>query len=284
MQLIKTIEHDLLDDKVSLSSILRKAYVLARQIEDKVLIEWVQNELNGYAWSQWEGKPIDAFPKYRRPGAQLKGTGPYNITKPVLLENPTIHEKICFPPIVYSVPEIESLILENKDSICMTVSPETTAILCKAIRMQMFLFLSYSKSSFVGIVETVRNKLLQIIMDVKDKLPDADEAKPNLVAKQALSKSIIQIINNPQGCQFTIGQSVSYTFEEFKGILELTLTNEGISAEKANKLLEVLDKTKVESPPKQTKKMPQRILDFIKENKSWITETIVDVIKKFWLG
>ena len=153
--------------------------------------------------------------------------------------------------------------------------------------MQLNLFLSYSKASFAGIVETVRNKLLQIILDIKETMPNVGQPSsgaPTNEVKKGLSKNIIQIINNPQGCQFTIGQSNSYSFEEFKGILQATLSNEGISNQQAEQLLDVLDEAKKELPPKQGKKLPQKILDFIKANKSWITETVVDIIKKFWLG
>lgn len=283
MSLLDQIQNDLLDDSVKTSTILRKAYILARQLGDITFLGWVQNELNGYNWE--EIKDIKEFPEYRRPGGFLQGVGPYNITKPVELYDPEIYEKVCRPPIVMSIAEIETQIEEiiSTKSIRMTVAPQTSALLCKAIGMQLNLYLSYSKASFQGIINAVRNKLLQIVVDVKEKTPNIDQKKLTSNEKKELSKTIIQVINNPQGCQIGIAQNSTYSFEEFKGVVASTLSMDGVSAENINKMEHVLDEAKKELPPGKTKKLPEKITDFIKNNKEWITTTAIDIIKSFWL-
>ncbi len=284
MSLLDQIQDDLLNDNIKTSSILRKAYVLARKLGDTTFLAWVDNELNGYDWNKIED--IKNFPEYRRPGGYLQGIGPYNITKPVELYDPEIHEKVCRPPIVMSIPEIEAQIEEttSKDSIRMTVAPQTSKILCKAIGMQLSLFLSYSKASFQGIVNAVRNRLLQITLDIKEKTPNVENNEPTATEKKELSKNIIQIINNPQGCQISAEQSTTYNFEEFKGIIASTLIREGISEKNIGKLKNVLDEANQTNPPGKAKSLPAKISDFIKENKSWLTTTAIEIIKKFWLS
>lgn len=284
MSLLKQIQEDLLNDTVKTSTILRKAYILARKLGDPDFLNWVHNELNGYDWNKI--KNIKDFPEYRRPGGYLQGIGPFNITKPVEIYDPEIHEKVCRPPIVMSIPEIEAQIEEttSRNSIHMTVAPQTSVILCKAIGMQLNLFLAYSKASFQGIVDAVRNKLLEIILDIKEKTPDIEEKELTESEKKELSKNIIQIINNPQGCQIAVEQSTTYNFEEFKGIVASTLIKKGISKDNIDRLKNVLDEANKESSPGKVKKLPAKILDFIKKNKDWLTTTAIEIIKKFWLS
>lgn len=284
MSLLNQIQMELLDDSISTSSILRKAYVLARQVGDSNFLNWVQNELNGYDWNKI--RDVKDFLRYRRPGGYLQGVGPYNITKPVEISNPEIYDKVCHPPIVMSIPEIEAQILDTppSESVRMTISPDTAAILCKAIGMDLHLFLLYSKASFQGIVETVRNRLLQIVMDIKEKIPDIAQRKPTHAEKAKLAKTIIQIINNPQGCQIAVEQSLNYSFEEFKGIVVGILAQQSIPKENIDKLIKVLEETSRESPPKKSKKLPEKITNFIKQNKTWLIPTVISMIRKFWLG
>lgn len=284
MSLLSQIQEDLLNDNIKTSSILRKAYVLARKLGDATFLTWIESELNGYDWNKI--KDIKDFPEYRRPGGYLQGIGPYNITKPVELYDPEIYEKVCRPPIVMSIPEVEAQVEEtsSKNSIRMTVAPQTSKILCKAIGMQLSLFLSYSKASFQGIVNAVRNRLLQIILDLQEKTPNIENNKLTATEKKALSKNIIQIINNPQGCQISAEQSTTYNFEEFKGIITSTLIREGVSEENISKLKNILDEANRTTPPGEAKKLPAKISGFIKENKGWLTTTAIEIIKKFWLS
>ena len=53
--MLRQIQTDLLDQKVALSNILRKAKVLASQLRSEELGKWVSQELDGY-------KPNDDLP------------------------------------------------------------------------------------------------------------------------------------------------------------------------------------------------------------------------------
>ena len=283
MSLLNEIQCDLLNDSIKTSSILRKAYILARKLGDDNFLAWVDNELNGYDWSKIGD--IKNFPEYRRPGGHLQGLGPYNITKPVELHDPKVHEKVCRPPIILSIFEIEAAAGEgaSNNPIRMSVAPQTSEILCRVIGTELIFSLSYAKSSFQGIIAAVRNRLLKIILDIMENTSDVENGKLTVTEKQQLSKNIVQIINNPQGCQITAEQFTSYNFEEFKGIITSMLIKEGVAEENIAKLKNILDETNKECPPGRDKGLPTKILDFVKENRSWLTETVVGIINKIWL-
>lgn len=283
MNLLSEIKEDLLDYKIPTSSILRKTYVLARQLGDSNLLEWVQNELNGY----YTDKPvnIDTFPSYRRPVGSLQGIGPFNMRKPVTIHGSKLYDTVCRPPIVMSICEVEAHVsnASREDEICMGLPPENVDILCKAIGINLELFLAYSVGTFQGIVEAVRNRLLQLVMDIQEKLPDIEQREPSLIDKKILSKIVVQNIYNPRSCQITANQTTTYSFDEFKNIIIGTLTTQDISREKIRSLRKVLEEAQKESPPKQ-KTLPKKISNFFKSNKSWLTQTTIELIRKFWLS
>jgi len=46
--MLKELIHNLANDKISLSSGLRQAKVIAKKIKNQDMLEWIDNELNGY--------------------------------------------------------------------------------------------------------------------------------------------------------------------------------------------------------------------------------------------
>src|SRR5688572_11258183 len=58
MEILKQIQSDLISENTQLSSILRKALILASQLKSLELEDWVNSELNGY-------QPADKLPDYR---------------------------------------------------------------------------------------------------------------------------------------------------------------------------------------------------------------------------
>lgn len=66
MDMLRQIQADLLNDEVRLPSILRKARVLAEQLDSEELSRWVRQELDGYS-------PDSALPDYRVINTTVRG-------------------------------------------------------------------------------------------------------------------------------------------------------------------------------------------------------------------
>ncbi len=73
MKLLDEIVDYAVDNKQPVSVLLRKCLVLAYQLKNDKLKNWVEKELDGYGLD-------DEIPEYRLTGAQAKGTffGPFN--------------------------------------------------------------------------------------------------------------------------------------------------------------------------------------------------------------
>jgi len=71
---INEIRADLINQDINLSTILRKAKVLASILKNKKLKDWVNNELGGYF-----GDAISTLPKYRKIHLENMGhfSGPF---------------------------------------------------------------------------------------------------------------------------------------------------------------------------------------------------------------
>ena len=73
----KSLQKDCLEDKLSLTMLLRKALVIASKLGISDFSEWVNNELNGY-------KVESKMPDYRKCKGKLYGFTPYTGWQPII--------------------------------------------------------------------------------------------------------------------------------------------------------------------------------------------------------
>tara|TARA_Y100000588_G_scaffold354264_1_gene408375 strand:- start:1243 stop:2127 length:885 start_codon:yes stop_codon:yes gene_type:complete len=105
MDAIINLQIKLLDETVSLTSLLRMTFAIAEKLEVIDIISWVKNELNGYNTS-W---PDADLPEYRKCRAILRGWNPYKGWLPIIFEGEDI-DKLVHHIIVYQpVAELEPL-------------------------------------------------------------------------------------------------------------------------------------------------------------------------------
>jgi hypothetical protein len=162
--IVLELQHDALNEKTSVTSLLRKAMVIAKKLKIAELERWVEQELNGY--------PSDAkIPDYRHTSGEVKSFNPYNgLWLPVMWRG---SEPAGFSrrASIQSIPELEDLISkENKDGLLMMpFSAEATAVLMRAFPdMVRPPVLVISKSSVVGIVAKVRNLILDWTLKLEE--------------------------------------------------------------------------------------------------------------------
>src|SRR5471030_2972553 len=96
-----------------ITSLLRKAYLVARKLNLKEFEKWIHDELNGYE-NQSE------IPDYRRVFGEVKAFNPYRGWIPVIVDNNEFSEILNSRLVPDSIPKLQSLI--NSDSDTLTIS------------------------------------------------------------------------------------------------------------------------------------------------------------------
>jgi hypothetical protein len=145
------------DDNNHVSTLLKEAKFIIGEIDETNSMGWINLELSGYGDKQ--------IPKYRIVRGQMKGWNPYYGWVPVAHKNTEIEIKLCNRGTGQSVREIEELLKSDSDSFEMPY-PASIAneILEGSLKTKVSLFIS--RSSLAGILETVRNRLFDLAIQI----------------------------------------------------------------------------------------------------------------------
>jgi hypothetical protein len=170
MQLFEDLRNDVLDPKATISTILRRAKVLATLLKDTSLEAWVDGELNGYP-------PEAELPRYRVIASTLRGTftGPFGgLAQNVVL--PTIDLPAVFKPFIGPVEvrdpirRIESL--AEQGGMHRTWPAEVVILSRQYIQMSAHYVLASAwnpvdKSDLDAVLDAVRNALLGLLLKLE---------------------------------------------------------------------------------------------------------------------
>lgn len=146
------LEREALDENISVETLLRKAYLVARKLKLKDFEEWINNEQNGY-------KGI--VPEYRMVRGSYKALNPYRGWMPVLL-TPEMEQIMSCIPLRQSVSSLTETYTSYEKSVQFSLGAEFDEILNKITDgfPTQFAF-STSRSEIYRILSTVRNKILE---------------------------------------------------------------------------------------------------------------------------
>jgi hypothetical protein len=176
--LIQQLQNDILDQNSSLSTVLRKAKVLAVALGSEELEGWVDQELNGYSDAS------HGIPDYRRISVQNYGDffgsfgrGLRNAPIPLGALPKDIRELSKDLILNQGVGSIQSLLETNSSgSLKLAWPPDLVALLQ---RHQVYENLDcgsawkmVSRGSLVQVLETVRNRLLTFVLELKKRNPE----------------------------------------------------------------------------------------------------------------
>ena len=186
MNLIQELQNDILDSKTGLSSILRKAKVLASTLRNGEFKKWVDNELNGYPDNK------EGIPDYRQGRVENYGnfSGPFgsalkNIPIPSLNLPERLKKHSNELLLVEGVRVFESLIESDSSNFHIPWPADIVAIISDKI-IQGYICISAWKSVSRGQVEqvldTVRNRLLNFVLDLQERYPKISKSKEALLA------------------------------------------------------------------------------------------------------
>lgn len=149
--IVYELEREALDENVSVESLLRKAYLVARKLKLSDFEEWINNEQNGY-----HGE----VPDYRMIKGDYKALNPYIGWMPVIL-TPKIGRFMSSIPLHQSISSICEIYTSHENGIKFTLSAEINDLLNKSTDgfETQFVF-DTSRSEIYRILSTVRNKIL----------------------------------------------------------------------------------------------------------------------------
>lgn len=150
--LVQELEQDAYDNAASLSNMLRKAKAVAVKLQLKQPIQWVEAELNGYT--------TDEVPEYRKIHGRLKAHNPYNGLIPMVCNDSELEAIVSSYWSREPTGTIEHL-LQTTKSPMLPITGDKAALLAEMSSVPDFqMYLLFSPSAFQGILNAVRNKVL----------------------------------------------------------------------------------------------------------------------------
>ncbi|MCU5655954.1 hypothetical protein OCF56_18830 [Bacillus mycoides] len=146
---------------VEISNLLRKAYIVAKKLKIAEFEEWSHRELNGYS-------DYDSTPEYRLVQGEIKGYDPYRGSWiPVLIENPKIAKELSGKKLLESISSMESLV--NQDGMALVKFPASLRNnFSNSTGLKTEYGLSLNKEEIKGIIETVRNIVLEWALKLEE--------------------------------------------------------------------------------------------------------------------
>ena len=239
MEILQQIQSDLLDEDIALSSILRKAKVLATQLGSDELGKWVSQELDGYASDE-------DLPDYRtiHTGCVGKWTNGYwLVSQHGVPMNRIAHEGLkkyltAFP-VLSGIRSVEQYAIGKDQHFVLPADITSSVNSYVATDGYGYMEIEYAVGthSFQQILDTVRNRLLDFVLKVDQswsvqKSPPPKEKVNNLVS--------VLIHNNPEAPRMTMfdqrGQQVQYQYNAAGDINIDQATNKDSLADELEKL------------------------------------------------
>ena len=150
--IVLELQKEVLDETVSIESLLRKAYLIAKKLKFKEFEEWINQEQNGYN---------NALPEYRYINGEIKAWNPYHGWMPMILPK-NINDIVSCISLDSSISAITDAYNSSNDgSVCLNITSTMTEFLNALIkgRPTKYAFFA-SKSELYRIMSTVRNKIL----------------------------------------------------------------------------------------------------------------------------
>jgi len=238
MSLLRNIQESAIDANEPISVLLRQCKILAARLGSPEFKNWVEYELNGYAEN-------DDIPKYRIMTVMCKGhfVGPFgsslnNVEIPSRSIPEDFREGLFTSYLILPISAIKSLIdSSNNGTIAECWSADITAVVGAEIYQEMNCLQAWKVipvNTLVGILDMIRNKVLDFVLEIESENPQAGDASLN---SQPVAKEKVQQIFNT----YISGnvQNIAIGNKDFKQISE-----NGLNDETFNNLLDALKKVK----------------------------------------
>lgn len=240
MGLLLEIQNDAVSESSSAPALLRKCMVLASNLDSSLLEDWVRWELNGY--------PATAdVPEYRRMRMNFKVSGnniAYQVNgapiASVLMKKLTKDDDFDMFECRQAIGTINSDEIKGADG-TLNINMDNYALLLpgnvteRGFNVQRF-WAEVPASQVLGIVEAVKNRVLEFVLALKKQYPDAGEVDGMTTKIPAVEKAVNHIynttINGNAGVVGNANHSTVNIVVNAGNVQELRslLANEGVSS------------------------------------------------------
>lgn len=278
MKIIQEIINELIDKSSSLTDILIKTKVLAFQLKNPELKEWIDNELNGYQKNN--------IPEYRIVGCQLVGTisngyqRASNYPIPLIGLDENLKKSILSFKLAQSISTLDDFVNNEKGGkLHNNIPAETYGFLSKDFGggfVVEYATREIDRTQIIQVLTTVRTKLLDFILNINEEF-GSDINEKAMTEKDSKEKIASLFNSSVFGNNTTIivgdnnRQSVSNIVKgDFKTLEKLLLEN-GLTSNDTNELKQIIDTDNTG----QEKEFGAGV-------KSWITKMINKAMDGTW--
>ncbi|MEK7156849.1 MAG: hypothetical protein AAB790_03505 [Patescibacteria group bacterium] len=190
------------DEAVPVSSLLREAKLLATELDQKDFLKWINLELEGY-------KKDDERPEYRSVRGEMRGWNPFNGWLPVIHKTAEIEKELCTRRTNQSARQIEELLANKSDTYEMPYPTSASAhILQDGEQTKLSLFIS--RTSLIGILDSVRNRLTDWAVGLKQRGIVGGSSEFTLEEKKEAQKVSRFTIENIENFHGNLGEDNTY--------------------------------------------------------------------------
>lgn len=211
--LVLELQRDALEKTVSTTDLLRKAMVVARKLRVTDIEQWISHELNGYP----EGSEV---PSYRYLRGEPKVFNPYNGWVPLMMSDAKQAELLSKRGTSQSIAELEMIAFGKGNFIYMRYPKRTEQSLMNGMDIPMEPALVASSSQVHGILDRVRNTVLDWALGLEEKgimgegmsfTPDEKKEAGSVTVNLSNLGSIVGSMRDSQIQQGTNSSTQSYT-------------------------------------------------------------------------
>ncbi len=189
--LVLELQADALNRDVSCADLLRKALVVSRKLCVGKIEEWLKHELNGYSLDD------ENIPEYREVQGQIKVWNPFNGWQPLNFAEVQIAEQLSKRKVMQPVGELDALLEQKHEGVFqIPFSQQTVNVLIKAMDVPLQPTLHVSRTSIVGILDAVRNHVLDWSLELEKEGVIGDNLSFSREEKQTANRVSYQIVNN----------------------------------------------------------------------------------------
>lgn len=190
--IILDLQKEALDDKVEISTLLRKVFLVSTKLELTELKTWVNNELNGY-------KSDDSIPEYRRTKSELKSFNRFHGWIAVGFPDSEWEQKITLTSTSQSIAEIERLRGSSNNSLIQKPNADRLRLLQEMIGTNNDLAHFIPITAMDHIINSVRNTVLDWALKLEQEGILGNELEFTGIEKERASMTTNIKIENFQG-------------------------------------------------------------------------------------
>jgi AbiTii-like protein len=213
----------------------------------------------------------------------FRGGGTDNVLKPILVPNAEIKNALSTMMLPYPIAQIESFAEESKTgTILLTFDERTTAVIRQATQEpRMEPFLEHTRTAFVGIIEAVRNTLLDLVLELRTRFPKLKVKAITHKERRKVTPVVTQIIHNPVESTIIGQQQLALPWDEFIAGVQSELKEIGAPPEVSAQLAELLKEAHKEAKTTGKQTSLKRVFEYMERNKQWLAETAINLVKTF---